>query len=380
MILDLFAGAGGWDEGLLFLGCRSVVGIEWDRAASQAARSAGHHRLVTDVSALDPTRWRGRASGLIASPPCPPWSRAGKRQGLDDIGALLAVLREAAATGRVDVPALPWADDRSPLTLEPLRWALAVRPEWVACEQVPDALPLWKATAAALAAYGYRTWTGLLYAEEYGVPQARRRAFLIAHRSRAVAAPEPTHTRYRPHLPGGGRDGLGLEPWVSMAEALGWGHAEAPSATVTAGGTGSGGAEPIAHLADRIRARGAWVTQRARANSATPTTDGTRQRVIRAVTKPRVTIPCQPHDWIIGRPATTVQADPRIAPPGHRNRAGGESQFPEGTVRVEPAEAGVLQGFRADYPWTGTLTQQYLQVGNAVPPPLAAAVLRQVIS
>lgn len=43
--------------------------------------------------------------------------------------------------------------------------------------------------------------------------------------------------------------------------------------------------------------------------------------------------------------------------------------------RLTIADAGVLQGFPADYPWRGHRTGQFLQAGNAVPPPLAAHVL-----
>lgn len=91
--------------------------------------------------------------------------------------------------------------------------------------------------------------------------------------------------------------------------------------------------------------------------------------------------------WTTDRPATTVCADPRLAPPGYRGgkavmQAGygqDERAFGEGSVKVTVEEAAVLQSFPPDYPWQGSRTKQFEQVGNAVPPRLAMHVLAAVL-
>lgn len=67
--------------------------------------------------------------------------------------------------------------------------------------------------------------------------------------------------------------------------------------------------------------------------------------------------------------------DPRLAAPGHRDRAGGEPQFGPDSVRLTIQEALVLQSFPAGHPVQGSMTAQFRQVGNAVPPLLAAHVI-----
>lgn len=49
-----------------------------------------------------------------------------------------------------------------------------------------------------------------------------------------------------------------------------------------------------------------------------------------------------------------------------------------GGAALTHAQAGVLQGFPADYPWQGHAAEKTLQIGNAVPVQLAEAVLRAV--
>jgi site-specific DNA-cytosine methylase len=52
----------------------------------------------------------------------------------------------------------------------------------------------------------------------------------------------------------------------------------------------------------------------------------------------------------------------------------GERDHTQAT-RITPAEAGVLQSFRPDYPWTGSKTNIGRMIGDTVPPVLAAAIV-----
>src|SRR6202035_1140840 len=75
-IIDLFAGAGGWAEGLRMLGM-TALGIEMGQWACATARAAAHDCLQADVTTLDPLQFQP-AWGLIGSPPCQAYSTAGK--------------------------------------------------------------------------------------------------------------------------------------------------------------------------------------------------------------------------------------------------------------------------------------------------------------
>jgi DNA (cytosine-5)-methyltransferase 1 len=84
--------------------------------------------------------------------------------------------------------------------------------------------------------------------------------------------------------------------------------------------------------------------------------------------------------WVQDRPSTTVCGDLGGGRPGHKDRDQGEAQFAQDSVRVTVQEAGILQSFPAGYPWQGNKTAQYRQCGDAVPPLLAAAILRPLLS
>lgn len=327
--LDDFAGPGGWDEGASMLGLR-LLGVEWDEHACATAEANGHARIHTDVATHSHV---GLDLGplYVASPPCTMFTAMGHGAGRRSVGVLaegvVAILRGAdpatviAATVSMLIPAHREAQGKaanhkvshadpdvaaeidaatSALILQPARRIAQMRPEHVAMEQVPGALPVFEAYAVVLRDLGWSATVGVLNAANYGVPQTRRRAILVASRRGRVRMPEPTHAE---HLGGLFGD---LLPWVTMRDALGWGL-DGPVPTIVPGGNSVGGF-------------GA-------------------QRQIAALAREA------------GRP----------------------------TITMPTSECGVLQSFPPDYVWRGRVVEQQRQVGNAVPPLLAAHVLAALL-
>jgi DNA (cytosine-5)-methyltransferase 1 len=379
-VLDLFAGPGGWDEGIRALGI-DALGIELNESACATRDAAGHRTLRGDVSALNPVRFE--ADLLIGSPPCQAFSVAGDGKGREDVELISQCAR--SLTIGIDVRETMRAklsEPHSLLAVEPLRWALELRPRWIALEQVPPVLGLWKFYGRVLEDRGYKTWAGLLNAADYGVPQTRERAFLLASLDGPVHPPLATHCR------GGAFTFEGeLLPWVTMAQALGWGATERPYATLaggTAGGpcydfTGGSGARK-GLLAEREQGR--WITQIRRSGDRI-------EEGFDPDAEPSQTVTTRFdrwQTWPLTEPATTVAGDPRISARCHDEGSQGRDAKTteqvrageyEGTepIRLTIAEASILQSFPPDYPWQGTKTSKHTQIGNAVPPMLARSVI-----
>ena len=306
-IIDLFAGPGGWSVALADRGLHDV-GIELNASACSTRRRNGHLTIEASVADVDPEEFAG-AHGLIASPPCQAFSSAGKKHGTRLLDDLRACIEGGTWDARLS------SDPRVWLPLEVGRWCETLSPTWVAMEQVPGALPLWEAFAVWLAGHGFSTWCGVLNAADYGVPQTRRRAILLASRQVIVARPQPTHSAT-------GSDNL--LRWVSMADALG-DHTRSLPWLVNTG------------RAWNQHSNGAQTLDCSEAPAPTFTTKSGSQ-------------------WNIGD--------------GRRGKH---------ARRLSVSDALVLQSFPSDYLVSGSLADQFEQIGNAVPPLLARAVLAQVL-
>lgn len=313
-IIDLFSGAGGWLEGLREIDPQADhLGIEVDGLAHAASIAAGHTCLRADVTALDPLDYRGRYRKLIASPPCQSFSVTGAGAGRAAMDAVIAALHSGDITGIDDV--------KTRLTVEPWRWITALEPDWILMEQVPPVLPVWQVYVEKLREIGYDATAAVISAEQYGVPQTRRRAVLVASKVGKAVIPDPVHSAYR-------RPDPTLPAPVGLGEAL--------------------------HVPDDGR------RQRSNYSAGGPPgarTAAERGRTMRDLDEPSVTITRRPPQWAWNA---------------------GTPQERRETFTV--AECGQLQSFRADFPWQGTRSDQRLQAGNAVPPKLAEALIAGVES
>lgn len=381
--LDLFAGHG-WGVACQKLGIEEY-GVEIMPEAVATRTANGMRTIYHDVwegleippDVLDAYEHcyedgprYGHYTTLIASPPCQTFSMAGGGAGRKALDDVLEAIREKAYLDPAALRAFGEKHDpRTALVLTPLAHVARDTPTYVVFEQVPPVLPVWEACADEMRRWGYSVWTGNLQAEMYGVPQTRKRAVLIARADGIEAAPPvPTHSRYYPRDPQ--RLDPGVLPWVSMAEALGWtvepgeitvtgltgswGMTNRPYPTVAVGVEKGGGTDPLAvggSAARKIiydaRERGDWVDERPGAEHHDPE-----------------------------KPATTVAGDPRISSRDH-HEPGAQSGR---AMRVTIEEAAALQSYPPGFVFSGTKTKQFLQVGNAVPPLLAEAILKGFLS
>jgi DNA (cytosine-5)-methyltransferase 1 len=318
--LELFSGCGGMSTGLLDAGVRVAAGFDHDRRAidgysyNHAYRgSEGFVCDLSNVAGADLLRMGGvrRLDLLAGGPPCQPFSIVGKRQGMDD--------------------------ERARLVLDFLRLVRDLSPQAVLFENVANLATIHNGEILELIRrklrrLGYQVYAGVCSAADYGVPQMRRRLLLLAARDvDYLELPPATHGTQQLFGPK-------LLPHVTCSEALG----DLPDAA-DFGHCAIYNHEPTQHSPDMRR----------RLRSLRP---GQRE-------------PGSFHD--------------RLHPdrPSYTLRAGSGNFSPLRPIHyrhdrvITVRESARLQGFSDDFIWPDWIPrlQQYRQVGNAVPPPVARA-------
>jgi len=377
--LTLFAGAGGADYGLAQAGFEHVRCIEYDKSAHATLCAAGFPGVLGDVR--DPTLYRDipPIDLLWASPPCQDWSSAGKREG---------------ASGSRNGWPWTWAVVRhlQRRGLGP-RWFIAENVAGMlthntsggcgkACCQDPNVCPrtyfFEVLLPQARELFGWADFI-VMDAADYGTPQFRRRVFLVAgpHRLRW---PTPTHGEATQQETLFGRR---LKPWRTVRDALGLGGIV---------GSGLKGSEwPTDRAAPCIRdgngTAGLYVRTEQRGATAT------------AITMPAPTVPTVGNQYLHEvDPGTRAASEPerldRPAPcvTGSEVKGSGENANPQkmqrasdalflatGRRRLTVAECAALFDMPADYPWQGTKTSQYRQIGNMVAWKVVKALAESVV-
>lgn len=374
--LDLFAGTG-WGVACQRLGI-DEYGVENMPDAIATREANGMETLFADV-------WDGlmgsggdypflafqaienlRYDLLIASPPCQTFSMAGKGAGRAALDEVLEAIAERAYLDPIALKAFGEKhDDKTALVLTPLAYIARDLPRVVVFEQVPTVLPVWEAYAEVMRGWGYSVKVAVLNAEQYGVPQTRKRAILVGRWDADAMLPTPTHSRYYPTDPT--RLDPGVKPWVSMAEALGWDGDEVA------------GFARRADSADAVTIEGVDY----------------RARDLRSTSLPAQNVTEKTRSWKHGAvvqgatPATTLQGVDRVWPRGHKvnaddiRRLGKEEAMERyghrntsTAFQVTTEEAAALQSYPEGFTFSGAKTKQFLQIGNAVPPLLAEAILK----
>lgn len=173
VVIDLFAGVGGLSLGFEMQGFDVVLANEYD--ASIAAAYKENHKntrmIVGDITSLDLKRtfepYRGRADVIIGGPPCQGFSQKGQRRTIHDA-------RNFLFKYYVSVVQL-------------------TEPGYFVMENVPSLLTaengyFQKEIVELFGKIGYSLKLGILNASDYGVPQNRRRAVIIG--KKGSAAPE----------------------------------------------------------------------------------------------------------------------------------------------------------------------------------------------
>jgi len=347
--ISLFSGAMGLDLGLEAAGIETALCIEIDKCCCETVRAnrprlpllEGDIRGVTADAALAKAGLHKDAVFLVCGgPPCQSFSTAGRRQSIGD------------PRGSLFRDFVRFIEEIRPpyFLMENVRGILSAAIKHRPLEERGDrALPLEAAEelGSALnvilgefARIGYTVSYKLVKAVEYGVPQIRERVIFLGSRDgQHIPFPRPTHARH---------PSLGSKPWLALGEALNG-------------------------LIDTHRLYQRYSADRARIFELVP--PGGNWRSLPRELQP-IALGGAYHATggrvgfyrrlSFDKPAPTILTS-------MTQKASGMCH-PVETRPLTVAECQRIQQFPDDWHLSGTLAQQYRQIGNAVPIGLGKAL------
>jgi DNA (cytosine-5)-methyltransferase 1 len=366
-VWSFFSGAGGLDLGLESVGLAPQLAVEVDPTccATLTANRKQLRVLEEDVSTLSMARLRetggaGEVDLMIGGPPCQSFSTGGGRAALNDPrGNLIFVylklieqIRPRAFVLENVANLITAAIKHRPIDQRPgKRWNLSsysVNNKQSAMTEEELLAPLGPEELSGSAiAYlldvlreklEYSISLAVLNAADFGAPQRRLRLIIVGSRdAKAPTFPEPTH--------GEGKD----HPYATVRDAI-WDLRRSP-------GPGSAYTDDVRKVFDLVPEGKNW-------RSLSPD-------VARAAMGERSYLAGGGKVGFFRRLAWD-EPSPTIT--GRSNRKGSALCHPEYSRPLSVHECARLQGFPDDWDFTGSAAAQYLQIGNAVPIVLGAAV------
>lgn len=162
-IIDLFAGVGGMSQGFISQGFEVEFAIEYDKQIAKSYKLNHPNTIVydEDISKIDLEKLKKRHSSIdvvIGGPPCQGFSQKGKRMNLND--------------------------ERNYLFKKFIETVEIFQPKYFVLENVPNILTTSQGyfkdeIIKGFEKLGYKVNAQTLNASDYGIPQNRRRAFFI---------------------------------------------------------------------------------------------------------------------------------------------------------------------------------------------------------
>lgn len=352
-VIDLFAGCGGMTAGFVQQGFVPKLAVEhWLSAAATYAANFGesHVRLV-DIADLA-TADMPEADVVVGGPPCQGFSTLGRKDP---------------------------NDPRNGLWKEYVRVVLAANPKVFVVENVAQFTKSreFQALTDELSSGALRQWRhhewGILDAADYGVPQRRRRMILVASRVGPISLPTPTHAKT-----GVGR----LPPWATVSDAFGDVGWEPVGDVLPLRKTAFFGAKVKGVFASSEIHLGRRHTQMSLDRYDHIPPGGGRLDLPAELTPGYLLGRTSGFTDVIGRmrwdtPSPTIRTEFFTPSKGRYLHPQWDDECRVNRP-ITHLEAARLQTFPGDFVWCGSKLSIARQIGNAVPPRLAAAIARAI--